>query len=280
MATFAPMEVHVPTDGQTAITIGHPYVVGASELKVYLNGVIAIIGNDYVETDNQTITFNFQLSHEDLVITQHEVYFEDKLVKVISEKGQALFQKYGTENRLKQNQEYTMEFRHGSQTLKAKFFTVMNPMYSSIKIIRADFPDFFKSIADGTIAMQIYMNGVLVDNLIQTQIDAGSMEEDSVTDFQKKQYVRYQTELDLALGIYFAITGKPSSDHKVLGALEVEKRYRLEDVKPLITELKAKLRPWEDAIKGRKLVSPLRTAVRGGSNMPYPLTTPRRVDGV
>ena len=73
MPSFAPQNIFVPEDGQTEFTLPHPYVMGTGELKVYLNGILAIVDRDYAESDNTTINFLYQLTKEDIVITQHMV---------------------------------------------------------------------------------------------------------------------------------------------------------------------------------------------------------------
>lgn len=264
MAKFSPMDVHIPTDGQTVIKLNHPYVMGSGELMVYLNGMVAVLGEDYDETDNTTITFRFQLSSQDVVITQHLVYYDDKAVKVITDDKQSLFHRYGLEDRLKKNQKYTVTFNYGPQEMSFSFYTRMEPLYSTVETIRGDLGVFISTITDFQIMYLIHENSKIAEQEFATELEDNNGE----PTFAMRQWVRYRTELDLVLQLYMHQMGRSGSDHMILGQLEIERRSNLGDYEPLMKELKAKL------MKYQRRGSPVRTAVKGGST--YPLNAPRR----
>jgi hypothetical protein len=282
MATFSPQEVHIPTDGQTEITLSHPYELGKNALTVYLNGILAVPGTDYVEVDQFKIQFLYQLSSQDVVVTQHQVYFSDKLVEVISD-TKGLFSRYGTGDRLLNNQKYTAIFNYNGQTFQTTFYTKMSPLFTSLPVIKNDMADAFDSFDEYKLLLQIYLNSVLALNIagedqlkeIQDALNNGTQ-----LPYYAKQFVRYRTELDMMLAIYFSLSGRSGvSERKQLGELTVDRSNRFVatmNIEPLLAELKTKVATWEKILRGNKSKSPVRSAVRGGSSNPYPLTSPRR----
>lgn len=275
LSSFSPQEVHFISDGQTDIVVSDPYVTGMNQLTVYLNGILAVVNEDYEEVDHQTIRFHFQLSSDDIVITEHRVYFDDKKITVIGDKNRSMFQQYGELQTLLPTQKYTVTFTHDDQLFTKEFYTRMDPSYSTIRIIRGDVGEVFNSVRDPQLAFQIYQNSVLANN-IASEENLTLLEDEEKIPYVFKQYVRYRTELDLLIAIYMAISGRGSTEKKVLGELEIEYKWRLSDIKPLLEELKQKLKPWEKQLTGKTAASLVASAVRGGSSNAFELTSPRR----
>jgi hypothetical protein len=276
MPTFSPRDVHIPEDGQTVITLAHPYVIGSQELMVYLNGLVATTPDDYIEVDNLHIEFKYQLAKDDVIITQQLVMYDDKFVVLISDSSKSLFQRYGTETRLLKNQNYTMTLRYGDKELISKFYTQFDPQYVAIQTIRADLGEFVSKITDFQIAYLIYQNSITAGTKFTDYFDIdddsglGTLNTtDGVVPYKVRQFVRYRTELDLVTQIYLQLMGQSGSDHIVLGALEVEKRSNLGDITPLLALIKTNLNQY--ARTGSSIVS----AVKGGGTT-FPLTTPRQ----
>jgi len=274
MPSFNPRDVHFPEDGQTVIELGHPYVKGEHQLMVYLNGVLVVADEDYLETDNFNITFKYQLSADDVVVTQHLVMFKDKIVRVIADKA-GLFQRYGAEDRLKENQKYTMTMRYGDKEFESKFSTRISPQYAPVATIRSDLGKFISGITDFQIQYMIYENSLLASTMFEDFFDIdeetglGTLNTtDGVIPYKVRQFVRYRTEVYLITQIYLILMGQSGSDHMVLGQLEVEKRANLGDYEPLLRSIKAEL------TKYSRTRSPVVSAVKGGPNS-YPLNTPR-----
>lgn len=63
-------EEFTATTGQTVFNLDNTYVIGSSNLQVYKNGLLMRIGasEDYLETDNDTITFQYALDGGDEVV--------------------------------------------------------------------------------------------------------------------------------------------------------------------------------------------------------------------
>lgn len=283
MATFSPKEVHFGTDGLTDIVLENVYVTGGGELSVFLNGMMSVVGNDYIELDEKTIRFNFQLSSEDIVIIQHHVTFVDKNITIISDADRSLFQKYGEFETLLENQKYTLTFRQEEQEFESVFYTKLNPFYSTIKTIRADLGNILDDVPDGRLIYLIFDNSILSQN-IASEENLQLLESEEKTPYVFKQFVRYRTEMDLMTAVYLLLSGRQGSVSKILGELEILHRndFGSMDISKILKDLKMKLREWEKQLRGSSASSPLRGAVRGGTSNPYPLTSPRRTntDGV
>lgn len=276
MPQFNPRDVHFPKDGEMVIELNHPYVTGKNELQVFLNGILAVVDHDYIETDPTHITFNFQLSKEDVVVTQHLVYFDDKFVRVISDRAKALFTRYGAESRLINNQVYKITFTYADKEFESKFTTPITPMYASVNSIRSDLGRFVEKISDFQIAFMIYENSILASTMftdyfeINEDTGLGTLTTtNGVIPFKVQQFVRYQTEYNLLSQIILTMIGQASTDSFVLGTLEVNKGYQIGDYKPLLNAAKAQASKFA---RGTKMFA---SAVKGGTSS-YPLNTPRR----
>ncbi len=270
MPAYSLTEIHTLRTGQAIVRLTHPYQIGVTteaQLKIYKNDLLLVRDVDYTETDNFTITMAIPLRVDDLLITENPGYVSVRAKAIIADSPRALFPQFGTENRLQNNQRYTLSFHYNGEPRSITFLSAFNPMYSSVSIIRMDLSDIISKIPDARIATMIYLNSVQADLMFTTEFEDA---EDGVVPNAAKQYVRYKTGLDIMLAIYLHMSARGDGDHFVLGALEVEKKYNLADIRPLLSELKAKV------AKYARNTSPLTTAVMAGNNAAYPLTSPRR----
>lgn len=263
-------DLYFAQDGQTVVELIRPYVLGTSEIIVSLNGTPSVLGTDYTEVDETHIEFNYQLSSFDVVIVdQHLSSTSDVIAKA------------GEVETLFVNQKYTLNFKHGEQLFQSVFHTRMDPLYSSVETVRNDLGDITSEILDERILYLIFQNSILSQN-IASEENLALLESEEKTPYVFKQFVRYRTEMDILIAIYMLITGRQGSVTKTLGELKVDRRYvwGTTIVDPIIADLKDKLKEWEKALRGSAaMVSPVVSAVRGGSSNPYPLTTPRRGSG-
>jgi hypothetical protein len=252
----------------------------ASEINVYLNGMLSVLGEDYTEVYNLHIEFKFQLSTSDVVIVQHKVYFDDKLVTVIGKDSNSMYAKFGTKDTLLANQLYTLSFSHGAQSFSVQFNTKIDPLYSTLPIIQNDLGAVLDGIADqNRILFLIYENGILAENIANTDNSTllkNAKINKTAIPYVFKQYVRYRTELDIVMAMYILAAGRQGSESKALGQLKINKQNLLgmTPLGPILDDLKQKMKQWEKALIGKTLVSPLSSAVRAG-NTAYPLTSPR-----
>lgn len=66
-------EIHNAVEGQTAMTLNNPYHPGRATLMVFDNGQLLTLGDDYVETDEYTVTFTTPFNDKPHKIIFHEV---------------------------------------------------------------------------------------------------------------------------------------------------------------------------------------------------------------
>jgi hypothetical protein len=280
MPTFSPQEIYFAEDGQMDIALDHPYVVGSSMLMVFLNGMLAVIDEDYIEKDETTLSFQYQLSKDDVIIVQYQVYFDDIKISVINNTGKGLFDKYGDVDTLLKNQRYTLSFKYDEQVFEADFHTRLDPFYSTISRIKNDLGDVTEDIEDKRIMYMVYENSILSQNIASDE-NVDLLELEDKTPYVFKQFVRYRTELDIMTAVYMSLSGRQGSVKKQLGELTIDRKRNLGTtiIGPILQDLKDKLKEWEILLRGgssSNVVSPVATAVRGGTSNPYPLTSPRR----
>lgn len=281
MPTFSPQEIYLTEDGQTDIVFIHPHIVGSGDIMVFLNGMLCVRNEDYREIDEYTIRFSYQLSANDAVIIQHQIYFDDKKITVISDSSISLFQRYGDEQTLFPTQKYTLTFKHGTQVFTSSFHTVIDPLYSTVQTIKNDLGEIVSDIPDERILYLIFQNSILSQN-IASEENLALLESEVKIPYVFKQFVRYRTEMDIIIAIYMLITGRQGSVTKTLGELKIDRRYTWGTtiIEPILADLKEKLKEWEKLLRGSSgFVSPVATAVRAGASSPYPLTSPRRGSG-
>ena len=277
MATFSPQEVYFVEDGQQKIELDHPYIIGSNTIQVFLNGILAVLGKDYVEATETSIQFEYQLSSEDVIIVQRKVDIEGVSVSVIGKAGNSLYQKFGDKDTLHKNQKYKLTFRYGDQVHETAFTTRIEPLYSTYEMIVNDLGPITSDIPEERILFLIFQNSILSQN-IASEENMQLLKSQAVTPFVFKQYVRYRTELDIMSAVYFELSGRQGIENKVLGELTIMRRreFGMADIRTILGDLKAKLKEWDRKLRGWDKTSPLRGAVRGGSANPYPLNTPRR----
>lgn len=277
---FYPQEIYtVQEDEQTDITLNNPYTVGTGSLMVFLNGALAVEGQDYIEVDSLHIQFTEPLYTDDVIVTRNQMSYGDKIINVIGRKRNSLFQTKGTVERLMPNHKYTMRFEYDNQTFSSSFYTVLDPLYSNISLIRTDLGDIASDVDDKRMLLLIYENSILSQN-IASEENLELLATEEKTPYVFKQFVRYRTELDIMTAIYLALTGRGGSDKRVLGQMNIERRRELGmvNIDVILSDLRAKLKEWEKKLRGGSMSSPLVSAVKGGSSYAYPLTSPRNGD--
>jgi hypothetical protein len=65
---FTREEVYRPSQPTTVFSLKNKYHPGLGEVEVWYNGIRAVLGQDYVETDMYTITFLYPVQPGDIVI--------------------------------------------------------------------------------------------------------------------------------------------------------------------------------------------------------------------
>lgn len=277
MTILSPQNVYFAEDGQTEVVLDTPYLFDGS-LQVFLNGMLSVRGEDYYETDAMKITFAYQLSSTDVIITQQQTLINESITVINDSPKESLYKKYGEAETLLPNQKYTMRLKHMDQEFTSTFFTRLSPYYTNVPLMHTDLGDVISDVPDDRIMMLIYNNSILANN-IASEENLELLETEEKTPYVFKQYVRYRTELDLMMAVYLQLSGRQGSVNKILGELEIKRQYTLgsTDINAILEDLKRKLKEWEELLRGknRTLAS---SAVRGGKDS-YPLYNPRRTFG-
>lgn len=273
MPILSPQNIYFCENGQRDIRLDSPYE--SDSLLIYLNGKLSVIDEDYVETDTQTITFLYNLSSSDVVITQRKSAFNLNISVINDSSKASLYKKYGAEDTLIANQKYTFSLKHGNQEFSTTFFTRLSPYYSTVTLIRTDLGDVISYIPDDRIMLLIHNNSINAEQ-IASEDNLELLETEEKTPYVFKQYVRYRTELDLMMAVYLAVSGQQGSVNKILGELEIKRDTTLGslDLKTMLDDLKKKLKEWETLLRGTTNTLAA-SAVRAGKES-YPLYNPRR----
>ena len=273
MPILSPQNIYFCENGQREIKLDSPYVLGGS-LLVYLNGQLSTVGEDYEETDDRTITFLYQLSSADVVVTQQKTAMNVNISVINDSIKASIYKKYGEKNTLLPNQKYTFTLTHGDQEFVTSFFTRLEPYYSTVQVIRMDLGDVISYVPDDRIMLLIHNNSINA-NQIASEDNLALLESEEKTPYVFKQYVRYRTELDLIMATYLKVSGQQGAVDKLLGELEIKRQVTLGslDLKAMLNDLKNKLKEWETLLRGTTNTLAA-SAVRGGKDS-YPLYNPR-----
>jgi hypothetical protein len=110
---------YTATEGQTVFKTSQPYIVGSGTLFVYVNGILTFLGADesYLETDSTTVTFNYPMSEGDVVVLATSIVNPN--IQVLSiQSNTSLITKYGADNRLMNNNRYTVEINVAGKAIR------------------------------------------------------------------------------------------------------------------------------------------------------------------
>src|SRR5690606_27142596 len=107
-------------------------------------------------------------------------------------------ERFGSEVRLQENQQYTATLTINGRPLQVVSFTSRyNPLFSTVRMIRSDFRELFSTYTDDDINRLIHDNSKVAIELAASGnagITINTVEADGIP-FAAKQYVRYRTEL-------------------------------------------------------------------------------------
>lgn len=177
-------------------------------------------------------------------------------------------EKYGTEQRLLENQLYTFAIQIHGQEKVVSFSSQYNPLFASVRRIRSDYRNLFEGFGDDHINQLIHDNSKLAMELSQTDID---LESDDEIPYAAKQFARYKTEYDLAMDLFLSHSMKAGQQDKQIGDMRIMNQVQSLSLKPILDSLKLHLDSWETQLVGMKSMPS--SSVRAGASAPYPLDT-------
>lgn len=171
-------------------------------------------------------------------------------------------QKYGSKQRLMNNQLYTVTFTLDGEETNFSFTSRYSPLYSTVKVLRNDFRELFSEISDDSLNFLIWQASQMGEEI-------GDEEHwENGPSFAMKQYVRYRAEYDVVRNIIIALGMSAGSTEKRLGEFTINKEIKTPKLEPILNSLKEELKKWEAAIGS---IVRSRGAVRANDEYPYPL---------
>lgn len=188
-------------------------------------------------------------------------------------------QTYGSEKRLYENQRYTIRFSLSGETKTWTFTSRYNPLYSSVKVLRNDFPELFEEIKDDVLNFHIWqasdlavqlVGGVMMGEQITTIDTSSDAFVNGKPGFAIKQFVRYKAEYDIVRNILLTLSSKAGSEEKQLGQFTVTQEFKTPDIEAILKELGAELKKWEGAM-GYTLQNRGAVRAKSGTSGVYPL---------
>lgn len=182
-----------------------------------------------------------------------------------------MIERFGSEVRLQENQQYTVTLTVKGRPLQVVSFTSRyNPLFSTARMIRSDFRDLFSTYTDDDINRLIHDNSKMAIEIAASGAAGVSIntEEADGIPYAAKQYVRYKTELDLATDLFMTLTTQNGQQDKSLGEMRIMKQTTIPYLDSILKTLQSRLDSWEMQLIGMRAAPS--SAVRAGSTT-YPI---------
>lgn len=280
---YAMHETYIAKDGQQSFQTEKPFI--NDTLAVYLNGVLQTYGeeNDYLTVqDTGRVLFNNPLTEGDLVAMISTVATRKISMEIVSpgrsDKPTALYKKYGTAQRFKANNEYTVHLVIDREPVEWAFISKLQPFYTTTRKIWEDIGEFIEGFTDKYICSMIFRNSLAVNELIdelaaqEDPIENVHYEQDPETgeftgdNSAIKNWVRYKTEIELIYARYYGISYRYGSVRKEIGDLSIEKSTKLPYLDQLLDRLKDLFDEADKVIRGLNTVA---SAIKAGDLYKY-----------
>ena len=271
MKKYSINENYIATEGQQVFSIEKPFV--NDTISIFVNGILQILGEDkdYLTVqDTGKVIFHNPLSEGDIVSIITNVATNRINLEIVStgkaDKPNALYKKYGSVKRLKQNNKYEVQICLGTELFKWHFVSKLNPLFVSSKKIWEDIGEFIEGFTEEYINSMIYRNSVEVIELIDelaNQTDAVenvTYEIDSEGNYNTanravKNWVRFKTEIELIYARYYGISYKYGSIRKEIGDISIQKDTKLPYIDNLLARIKDQFDTADATIRGVNVVA-------------------------
>ena len=282
MKKYSINENYIATQGQQIFNIEKPFI--NDTISIFVNGILQILGEDkdYLTVqDTGKVIFNNPLNENDMVSIISNVASKRINLEIISsgkaDKPNALYKKYGTVKRLKENNKYEIQICIDKDIYKWNFVSKLNPLFVSSKKIWEDIGEFIEGFTEEYINSMIYRNSVevieLIDELANSDdaIENVTYEKDTDGNYTTtsriiKNWVKYKTELQLVMARYYGISYKYGSVKKSIGDIAIEKSTKLPYIDNLLDGLKDQFEEADNTIRGINIVA---SGVKGITNYSY-----------
>lgn len=282
MRKYSINENYTATEGQQVFVIEKPFI--NDTISVFVNGLLQNLGEDrdYLTVqDTGKVIFNRPLSEGDIVSVISNVASNKINLEIVSsgraDKPNALYKKYGTVKRLKENNKYEVHICLGKELFSWTFVSKLTPLFVSSKKIWEDIGEFIEGFTEEYINSMLYRNSVevveLIDELanqddavenVTYEVDADG---NYTTNYRAvKNWVRYKTEIDLIYARYYGISYRYGSIRKEVGDISIQKDTKLPYIDNLLDRVKDQ---WDEADAAIRGVNVVASAVKAGTNYSY-----------
>lgn len=271
MRKYSINEKYIASNGQQVFSIEKPFI--NDTISVFVNGNLQTLGEDkdYLTVqDTGKVIFNQPLDEGDVVSVISNIASKKINLEIVSsgraDKPNALYKKYGTVKRLKENNKYEVHICLDKEIYKWNFVSKLNPLFVSSKKIWEDIGEFIEGFTEEYINSMLYRNSVEVIELIDELANADEAVENvtyekdndgnyTTTYRAVKNWVKYQTEIQLVLARYYGISYRYGSIRKEVGDISIEKSTKLPYIDNLLDRLKDQFEEADNAIKGINIVA-------------------------
>ena len=282
MRKYSINENYTATEGQQVFVIEKPFI--NDTISVFVNGLLQNLGEDrdYLTVqDTGKVIFNRPLSEGDIVSVISNVASNKINLEIVSsgraDKPNALYKKYGTVKRLKENNKYEVHICLGKELFSWTFVSKLTPLFVSSKKIWEDIGEFIEGFTEEYINSMLYRNSVevveLIDELanqddavenVTYEVDADG---NYTTNYRAvKNWVRYKTEIDLIYARYYGISYRYGSIRKEVGDISIQKDTKLPYIDNLLDRAKDQ---WDEADAAIRGVNVVASAIKAGTNYSY-----------
>lgn len=208
----------------------------------------------YVNKFDRSIIY-LDENYEGKVVSVTYEYSCNNNVKVYSvvPNAPALFNKYAEEDGLISNNIYEASLELDNVEYKSKFLSKIEPLYSSVNIIRSDTGTLLEEYTDFMITNCINRNSILAYEILENSVDEddyyGSSSGEVEITSAAKQFVRYKTDLDLVNAKYLSIVGNLGTNKKKISSLDIETTQDLPELEDMLSYFREKVKEYEDELK-------------------------------
>lgn len=282
MRKYSINEKYIASQDQQIFNIEKPFI--NDTISVFVNGNLQILGEneDYLTVqDTGKVIFNSPLNEGDIVSVISNIASNKINLEIVSsgraDKPNALYKKYGTVQRLMQNNKYEIQICIDKEIYKWNFVSKLNPLFVSSKKIWEDIGEFIEGFTEEYINSMIYRNSVevveLIDELANSEeaIENVTYEKDNDGNYTTtyravKNWVRFKTEIELIMARYYGISYRYGSVRKQVGDISIEKSVKLPYIDNLIDNLKDQYEEADNVIRGFNIVA---SGVKAINNYSY-----------
>lgn len=282
MRKYSINEKYIASAGQQVFKVEKPFI--NDTISVFVNGALQTLGEeqDYLTVqDTGKVIFNSPLDEGDIVSVISNIASKKINLEIVSsgraDKPNALYKKYGTVKRLKENNKYEVQICLDKDIYKWNFVTKLNPLFVSSKKIWEDIGEFIEGFTEEYINSMLYRSSVEVIELIDELANAEEAVENVTYETDEdgnytttyravKNWVRYKTEIDLVMARYYGISYRYGSVRKEVGDISIEKSTKLPYIDNLLDRLKDYFDEADSTIRGVNIVA---SAVKAGTNYSY-----------